>query len=173
MTMHHSSTTRADLLALYKDKAAMARRTSMGRQKIEIKKIEDIEVRQVCFSRRRSGLSKKASELSILCCAEVAIVAFSLAGKVFSFGHPSVDYVVQSFLAGGGYRRYPSPTSQFRVLSSIRKTVLCMRYSRLVVQLEAEKKKKKDALEKLVAVPDGLEENRDALEELRRMVARR
>ncbi|XP_078152246.1 agamous-like MADS-box protein AGL29 [Carex rostrata] len=71
----------------------------MGRQKIEIKKIENEEARQVCFSKRRNGLFKKASELSTLCGAEICIVIFSPAGKAFSFGHPSVDSVADRFLS--------------------------------------------------------------------------
>ncbi|XP_051206680.1 agamous-like MADS-box protein AGL61 [Lolium perenne] len=85
------------------------RRTSMGRQKIEIRRIESEEARQVCFSKRRAGLFKKASELAILCGAEVAAVVFSPAGKAFSFGHPSVEAILERFAptgaaaaAGGG-----------------------------------------------------------------------
>ncbi|KAM0944037.1 putative transcription factor MADS-type1 family [Dioscorea sansibarensis] len=71
----------------------------MGRQRIEIKKIENEEARQVCFSKRRAGLFKKANELSILCGAEVALIVFSPAGKPFSFGHPHVDSISDRFLA--------------------------------------------------------------------------
>ncbi|KAM0857349.1 hypothetical protein ACQ4PT_048535 [Festuca glaucescens] len=81
----------------------------MGRQKIEIRRIESEEARQVCFSKRRAGLFKKASELAILCGAEVAAVVFSPAGKAFSFGHPSVEAILERFAptdaaaaAGGG-----------------------------------------------------------------------
>ncbi|KAJ3674044.1 hypothetical protein LUZ60_006036 [Juncus effusus] len=77
----------------------MRKKVSMGRQKIEIKKIENEEARQVCFSKRRNGLFKKASELSTLCGAEIGIVIFSPAGKAFSFGHPSVDSVADRFLS--------------------------------------------------------------------------
>ncbi|XP_066360800.1 agamous-like MADS-box protein AGL29 [Miscanthus floridulus] len=84
---------------------APPRRPSMGRQKIEIRRIESDEARQVCFSKRRAGLFKKASELSILCGADVAAVVFSPAGKAFSFGHPSVESVVERFLASSS----PSP----------------------------------------------------------------
>ena len=72
----------------------------MGRAKIEIKKIENPSARQVCFSKRRGGLIKKASELSILCGSEVGIIVFSQAGKAFSFGHPSIDYVIDKTLSG-------------------------------------------------------------------------
>ncbi|XP_043692817.1 agamous-like MADS-box protein AGL62 [Telopea speciosissima] len=70
----------------------------MGRQKIEIKRINCDTSRQVTFSKRRSGLFKKASELCTLCGAEIAILVFSPAGKVFSFGHPSVESIIDRFL---------------------------------------------------------------------------
>jgi hypothetical protein len=73
------------------------RRTSIGRQKIEIRPIEREGARQVCFSKRRSGLFKKANELAIMCGVEVAAVVFSRAGNAFSFGHPSVEAVIQRF----------------------------------------------------------------------------
>ncbi|KAM0920561.1 hypothetical protein ACQ4PT_007397 [Festuca glaucescens] len=69
----------------------------MGRQKIEIRPIEREGARQVCFSKRRSGLFKKANELAILCGAEVAAVVFSRAGNAFSFGHPSVESIIERF----------------------------------------------------------------------------
>ncbi|CAL5089434.1 unnamed protein product [Urochloa decumbens] len=71
---------------------------SKGRKKIEIKFIENDEARQVCFSKRRQGLFKKASELSILCGAMVGSVVFSASGRSFSFGHPSIDEVINRFL---------------------------------------------------------------------------
>ncbi|KAL4289745.1 hypothetical protein GQ457_14G021150 [Hibiscus cannabinus] len=51
----------------------------------------------VTFSKRRVGLFKKASELSILCAAKVVIVVFSPDKKVYSFGHPSVNAVIVRF----------------------------------------------------------------------------
>lgn len=57
----------------------------MGRGKIEIKRIENANSRQVTFSKRRSGLLKKAKELAILCDAEVAVIIFSNTGKLFEF----------------------------------------------------------------------------------------
>jgi hypothetical protein len=70
----------------------------MGRRKIAIKKVKDPNVRQVTFSKRRSGLFNKANELSILCRAEVAIVVFSPGNKPYSFGHPGVDVVAAKYL---------------------------------------------------------------------------
>jgi hypothetical protein len=84
------------------------RRPSLGRQKIEIRRIESDEARQVCFSKSRAGLFKKASELSTLCGADVAAVVFSPAGKAFSFGHPSVESILERFLAASPSSSSPS-----------------------------------------------------------------
>ncbi|KAF0900856.1 hypothetical protein E2562_035676 [Oryza meyeriana var. granulata] len=68
-------------------------KASTGRKKIEIKRIEKANARDVCFSKRRRGLFNKAGELSMLCDANIACVVFSPAGRGFSFGHPSIDDV--------------------------------------------------------------------------------
>ncbi|XP_047339432.1 MADS-box transcription factor 23-like [Impatiens glandulifera] len=57
----------------------------MGRGKIEIKRIENANSRQVTFSKRRAGLLKKARELAVLCDAEIALIIFSNTGKLFEF----------------------------------------------------------------------------------------
>lgn len=71
---------------------------SKGRQKVEMVKMTKESNLQVTFSKRRSGLFKKASELCTLCGAEVAIIAFSPGKKVFSFGHPNVEMLVNRFI---------------------------------------------------------------------------
>ncbi|KAG6505417.1 agamous-like MADS-box protein AGL29 [Zingiber officinale] len=86
------------------------RKTSLGRQKIEIKRIEREEARQVCFSKRRAGLFKKANELSVLCGANLAVVVFSPAGRPFSFGHPSVDSVLDRFFSPSADPTPPPPS---------------------------------------------------------------
>ncbi|KAI3431012.1 MADS-box domain-containing protein [Psidium guajava] len=73
---------------------------SKGRKKIEIKKITNKSSQQVTFSKRRSGLFKKASELCILCGAHIAIIVFSPVHKIFCFGHPNVDYIVDRYVRG-------------------------------------------------------------------------
>jgi len=70
----------------------------MGRRKIEIEMVKEPNTRQVTFSKRRTGLFKKANELSILCGAEVAIVVFSPGSRPYSFGHPGVDVVAAKYL---------------------------------------------------------------------------
>ena len=70
-----------------------------GRQKIEMKKMSNESNLQVTFSKRRSGLFKKASELCTICGAYVALIIFSPSEKVFSFGHPNVEMVIDHFLS--------------------------------------------------------------------------
>lgn len=50
-----------------------------------MKRIENKISRQVTFSKRRSGLLKKAHEISVLCDAEVAVIVFSTVGKLFEY----------------------------------------------------------------------------------------
>ncbi|KAJ3695790.1 hypothetical protein LUZ60_001167 [Juncus effusus] len=57
----------------------------MGRVKVAIKKIDNITTRQVTFSKRRSGLIKKAYELAILCDIDIALIMFSPSGKLSHF----------------------------------------------------------------------------------------
>ncbi|RID53076.1 hypothetical protein BRARA_G00500 [Brassica rapa] len=61
----------------------------MGRGKIIIRRIDNSTSRQVTFSKRRSGLLKKAKELSILCDAEVGVIIFSSTGKLYDFASNS------------------------------------------------------------------------------------
>ncbi len=49
---------------------------AMGRKKIQIKKITDEKIRTVTFARRKTGLLKKAYELSILCDTQVMVLMF-------------------------------------------------------------------------------------------------
>ncbi|OMO99456.1 Transcription factor, MADS-box [Corchorus olitorius] len=57
----------------------------MGRGKVELKRIEDKSSRQVTFSKRKTGLMKKARELAVLCDVELALVIFSPRGKLYQF----------------------------------------------------------------------------------------
>lgn len=67
----------------------------MVRQKIEIKKIDNLTARQVTFSKRRKGLFKKAKELSTLCDAEIALLVFSATGKLFDYSSSSMTQLIQ------------------------------------------------------------------------------
>ncbi|XP_074263584.1 MADS-box protein AGL24-like isoform X2 [Silene latifolia] len=57
----------------------------MAREKIKIRKIDNITARQVTFSKRRRGIIKKAEELGVLCDADLALIIFSSTGKVFDY----------------------------------------------------------------------------------------
>ncbi|KAK1278438.1 MADS-box protein GGM13 [Acorus gramineus] len=60
----------------------------MGRGKIQIRRIENATNRQVTFSKRRTGLLKKAHELGILCDAQLGLIIFSSTGKMFEYSNP-------------------------------------------------------------------------------------
>ncbi|KAL7206305.1 hypothetical protein ACSBR2_019089 [Camellia fascicularis] len=117
----------------------MAKKPSMGRQKIKIAKIEIKNHLQVTFSKRRSGLFKKASELCTLCGIEIAIIVFSPAGKVFSFGHPNVDSIVDQFLT-----RNPPPNTTTRHLIEAQRNAsvreLNLQLTQVLNELEVEKR---------------------------------
>ncbi|CAL9228173.1 unnamed protein product, partial [Arabidopsis halleri] len=57
----------------------------MGRVKIQIKRINDRQQRNIAFAKRKNGLLKKAYELFILCNVPVALILFSPSGKLFVF----------------------------------------------------------------------------------------
>ncbi|XP_022149232.1 MADS-box protein JOINTLESS-like [Momordica charantia] len=67
----------------------------MTRQKIEIKKIDNIAARQVTFSKRRRGLFKKAHELATLCDADIALIVFSASGKLFDYSTSSTQELLR------------------------------------------------------------------------------
>ncbi|XP_022754111.1 agamous-like MADS-box protein AGL61 [Durio zibethinus] len=72
-------------------------RSSRGRQRIEIKKLEDESKRQVTFSKRRRGLFNKAKELFTLCGVEVGILTLSKSGRVYT--NDNVEAVLDRYLA--------------------------------------------------------------------------
>jgi len=149
-----------------------------------MKKMSNESNLQVTFSKRRSGLFKKASELCTLCAADVALVVFSPGEKVFSFGHPNVDAVIDRYLA----RAPPQDmgTMQFietHRLANVRD--LNAQLTEINAQLEAGRQRgeelnrlKKESqaqlwwaqpIEKMS--PAQMEQYKAALEELKKMVA--
>ncbi|XVF40169.1 hypothetical protein PTKIN_Ptkin01aG0090000 [Pterospermum kingtungense] len=113
-----------------------------GRQKIEMKKIENEDDRLITFSKRRSGIYKKASELSTLCGAEVGFIVFSPSGKPFSFGHPSIESIANRFL-----NKTPPPNDNTHPLveahRQLRINQLSHQLNEVLNQLDAEKHKGK------------------------------
>uniref|UniRef100_A0A2P2LF30 MADS-box protein SOC1-like isoform X2 n=1 Tax=Rhizophora mucronata TaxID=61149 RepID=A0A2P2LF30_RHIMU len=69
----------------------------MVRGKIQMKRIENAASRQVTFSKRRTGLLKKAFELSILCDAEVAVIIFSQRGRLAEFSSHDMQSTIDRY----------------------------------------------------------------------------
>ncbi|XP_022728549.1 MADS-box protein CMB2-like [Durio zibethinus] len=84
-------------------------RRSRGRQRIEIKKLEDKSKRQVTFSKRRRGLFNKAKELSTLCGGRKARVEELSIQKSTCLWHYVADQelnkaqFLQQLMVGGNY----------------------------------------------------------------------
>ncbi|KAL1553401.1 truncated transcription factor CAULIFLOWER A-like [Salvia divinorum] len=81
----------------------------MGRGRVQLKRIENKINRQVTFSKRRSGLLKKANEISILCDADVGLIVFSTKGKLFEY---ATDSCMERILER--YERYSYAERQLR-----------------------------------------------------------
>jgi hypothetical protein len=73
--------------AVNMEAAAGVKKTTGGgrRGRREMRRIENATSRQVTFSKRRSGLLKKAFELGVLCDAEVALIVFSPRGRLYEY----------------------------------------------------------------------------------------
>ncbi|XP_004491906.1 agamous-like MADS-box protein FUL-L isoform X2 [Cicer arietinum] len=70
----------------------------MGRGRVQLKRIENKTSQQVTFFKRRTGLLKKANEISVLCDAQVALIMFSTKGKLFEFSSaPSMEDILERY----------------------------------------------------------------------------
>ncbi|MED6180554.1 hypothetical protein PIB30_011317 [Stylosanthes scabra] len=118
------------------------KKSSLGRQKIPIEKIPKKSHLQVTFSKRRSGLFKKASELCTLCGVEITIVVFSPADKAFSFGHPEVESIIDRYLVLNPPHESMSSTQQLvEAHRNANLRDLNMQLTQLLNHLEMEKKR--------------------------------
>nr|QWX93777.1 MADS-box protein 38 [Cunninghamia lanceolata] len=71
----------------------------MGRNKLEIKRIENNTSRQVTFCKRQNGLTKKAYELSVLCDIDIALIMFSPSGRLIPFSRKkSIEDVIARYV---------------------------------------------------------------------------
>ncbi|KAK1435438.1 hypothetical protein QVD17_01201 [Tagetes erecta] len=86
----------------------------MGRGKIVIRRIDNSTSRQVTFSKRRSGLLKKAKELAILCDAEVGVMIFSSTGKLHEFSNTSMKSVIDRYHRAKEEQQLTSPITEVR-----------------------------------------------------------
>ncbi|KAJ9177435.1 hypothetical protein P3X46_012656 [Hevea brasiliensis] len=115
----------------------------MGRKKTQMKMIQGGNARQVSFSKRRSGIFKKASELCTLCTVETALVVFSPGGKAFSFGHPCFEAIMKR-LADAEPRNPDPDFAQHMAEHEATLSELNKQYSDALKELEAEKKRGKE-----------------------------
>ncbi|WMV51089.1 hypothetical protein MTR67_044474 [Solanum verrucosum] len=121
----------------------MAKKPSMGRQKIKIAKIEVKNHLQVTFSKRRSGLFNKASELCTLCGVEIAIIVFSHARKAYSFGDTNVESVINRFLSRNPHPIFNNPPHLFESHNKHDVNVydLNLQLTQILDEVEVEEKK--------------------------------
>ncbi|KAK9066597.1 hypothetical protein SSX86_013920 [Deinandra increscens subsp. villosa] len=81
----------------------------MGRGKVTLKRIENKINRQVTFSKRRSGLLKKAHEISVLCDADVALIIFSTKGKLCEYAtDASMERILERYERHSNEMQQPS-----------------------------------------------------------------
>ncbi|KAL6190331.1 hypothetical protein ACLB2K_036729 [Fragaria x ananassa] len=66
-------------------------------KKIKIEKIDNLPARQVTYSKRRRGLLKKASELSVLCDCEFSVIIFSATGKLCESSSSSTKDIIARY----------------------------------------------------------------------------
>lgn len=69
----------------------------MGRRKIDIVRIDNERHRQVTYTKRKSGLIKKATELAILCDAQVAVIIFNSSQKMSVYSSHPMEQLVSRY----------------------------------------------------------------------------
>lgn len=112
----------------------------MGRKKLVVQLIEDTTARRATFDKRRIGVVKKASELSILCGCEVALLIFGDENKLFQYSSVPLENLFSRFHKFRGHYRHfsnahlrdlePTKTSSFQAGDYIKK-----KYDSLVPEL--------------------------------------
>nr|QPF20772.1 MADS-box family protein [Chrysanthemum x morifolium] len=117
----------------------------MGRKKLEMKRIEDKSSRQVTFSKRRTGLMKKARHLSVLCDVDIAVIVFSALGKLYEScsgsSSNSVEHMLSRYersITEEGERTNNGAGGQLEVLSQCTKFRTCKELLQAVDRLVEE-----------------------------------
>ncbi|CBI15339.3 hypothetical protein VitviT2T_026022 [Vitis vinifera] len=111
----------------------------MGRGRVQLKRIENKVNRQVTFSKRRSGLLKKAHEISVLCDAEVALIVFSTKGKLYEY---STDSCMERILER--YERYAYAQSQLIATDLESQGSWTLEYAKLKARMEVLQKSQRN-----------------------------
>ncbi|CAA7020382.1 unnamed protein product [Microthlaspi erraticum] len=103
----------------------------------------------VTFSKRRSGIYTKLSEISILCGADVGFLVYSGAGKPYTFGSPSFQAVAERFLNGNhpeminSERRLSSSSLIVEAHRKMKLDELCKKYNSVMEESSAEEERGK------------------------------
>ncbi|CAO2837685.1 unnamed protein product [Amaranthus hypochondriacus] len=89
----------------------------MGRGKIEIKRIENTTNRQVTYSKRKNGIIKKATEISVLCDAKVSVVIFSNNGimHMYHTSSSSVPDILEQYQTISGKRIWDAKHENLKI----------------------------------------------------------
>ncbi|KAL3529643.1 hypothetical protein ACH5RR_008965 [Cinchona calisaya] len=103
----------------------------MGRGRVQMKRIENKINRQVTFSKRRSGLLKKAHEISVLCDAEVGLIVFSTKGKLVEY---ATDSCMERILEQ--YERYSYAERQLEATKLESQGSWSLEYAKLKARIE-------------------------------------
>lgn len=103
--------------------------------------IQDTKAKSVTFSKRRSGIFKKACELCTLCGVEMAIIFFSPTGKAYAFGNPSVEAIINRFSNDSATFDAYASNGEDGSQEGARLSDLYKEYFDLVAQVEAEEKR--------------------------------
>lgn len=110
------------------------RKKNTGRKKIDIKKVEKQSNKLVTFSKRKQGLFQKATELCVLCDVNIAMIVSSPADKLFAFGQPDIDTVLNNY--NNGTTEFEDGKSNSSIYEGYNRE-----YEEAVKRLELEKKK--------------------------------
>lgn len=73
----------------------------MGRNKIDIKPLEDGRNRTVTFTKRKAGLFKKAHELAILCSVDISVIIIGRNNKIYEYSSNDIDEILNMYHTEG------------------------------------------------------------------------
>nr|GMC65224.1 agamous-like MADS-box protein AGL61 [Ipomoea batatas] len=116
-----------------------SRGVTRGRQRVPLARRENEVQRLVTFSKRRTGLFKKASEMSTLCGTEIAMVVFSPSGKAFSFGNPDMNRVLTKYFGEIPNREANIPEHIIRAHQEAKMRAMTSQINVLEAQIDEEK----------------------------------
>ena len=67
----------------------------MGKQKTSLSPIKEERIRNITFNKRKLGLLKKATELSLMCNIKVFLMFTDMHNNLFKFVYPNDENVMQ------------------------------------------------------------------------------